>query len=276
MKGRTACPKCKQQFVLDVPEKSKEYNVVCPKCKNKFTIKPSTCDTTKEEVCNWEEHGEPRKTILSSIKPRTDKPMIAAILLALVFAIGMTTAALSETFINSTSAIFDNAGYKGTVEITIIDTHNNSLDSVIISFQNTSSSIINYRDGNYTIQNVTLGISEFEFSHEGFKTLNTEILVTPFITSTLNIKMEAGKGEINEPFSIFGCFTILVIFSIFALLGSISCLRRRNLDIAGVGSIIGIFSFGFFMIGSILSIVAFIIILISKKEFENGKKGKIF
>ena len=30
------------------------------------------------------------------------------------------------------------------------------------------------------------------------------------------------------------------------------------------------------MIGSILSIIAFIIIIISKEEFENGKKGKIF
>ena len=66
------------------------------------------------------------------------------------------------------------------------------------------------------------------------------------------------------------------IFSIFALMGAITCFKRQHLDVASVGSLIGIFSFGFFFIGSILSIIAFVLIMKSREEFENGKKGKIF
>ena len=61
-----------------------------------------------------------------------------------------------------------------------------------------------------------------------------------------------------------------------ALFAAIVCLRRIHFDVAFVGSFLGIFSFGFFLIGSILSIIALVIIWFSKEEFKNGKKGKIF
>ena len=47
-------------------------------------------------------------------------------------------------------------------------------------------------------------------------------------------------------------------------------------DVAVVGALLGIFSFGFFLLGSILSIISLFLILSSKEEFENGKKGKSF
>ena len=65
MKGRITCPKCKNEFFLDLPEKDK-HEVVCPKCDNKFSIQKCDDSETFEE-CSWEEHGEPRKTVLSSI-----------------------------------------------------------------------------------------------------------------------------------------------------------------------------------------------------------------
>ena len=274
MKGRTACPKCKHEFVLDVPEDSKKHQATCPKCKNKFTIVPSSCELAEGEECYWEEHGEPRKTILSSIKPRTDKPMIAAILLAAVFALGLTTAVYSETFLESSSEMLSSVGFRGTVDLYITDISNNTLDDVDVKIGNIY--LQNYGNGSYSAENISLGIKQVEFSIPEYKKLTREILVTPFITSTHNIKMEEGDDEEIIPFDTFGCSIILVIFSVFALLGTITCLRRRNLDIAGVGSILGIFSFGFLMIGSILSIIAFILIMMSKEEFEDGKAGKIF
>jgi hypothetical protein len=84
--------------------------------------------------------------------------------------------------------------------------------------------------------------------------------------------VDADKVEFDSS----GCTFILAIFSIFALVGVVACLKRRNLDAAIVGSLIGIFSFGFFFIGSIISIIACILIWKSKEEFENGNKGKIF
>ena len=80
----------------------------------------------------------------------------------------------------------------------------------------------------------------------------------------------------NTDFNNTVCTIILIIFSFFALLGTILCLKRQHLDIAYAGSLLGIFSFGFFFIGSILCIIAFVLIRKSKDEFENGKKGRIF
>ena len=66
MKGRTTCPKCTHEFVLDAPKGYKKHRVVCPKCKHKFTIQPPLDDLKKDNDCLWQEYGEPRKTILSS------------------------------------------------------------------------------------------------------------------------------------------------------------------------------------------------------------------
>ena len=95
MKARTICPKCKHEFVMDAPDDSETCEVSCPKCSHKFEIKQASSDeseSTKE--CGWEEHGEPRKTILSSLKPHTNKPMIASFLLLASCVLGVFTAVL--------------------------------------------------------------------------------------------------------------------------------------------------------------------------------------
>ena len=69
---------------------------------------------------------------------------------------------------------------------------------------------------------------------------------------------------------------IILIFSIFALIGAIACIQRKHFDVAVVGCFLSIFSFGFFMIGSVLAIIALIFIYKSKEEFDDGKKGKFF
>ena len=80
MKGRTRCPECKHEFVLDIPDTDKKHEAVCPNCETKFTLRRKVESDETENGCYWEEHGEPRKTILSSIKPHTNKPKIIAIL----------------------------------------------------------------------------------------------------------------------------------------------------------------------------------------------------
>ena len=73
MKGRTTCPQCKHEFVLDVPDNSKKYEASCPKCKNKFTIKTESCDPDSGEECYWEDsfiasNGVIHKEIIDKIK----------------------------------------------------------------------------------------------------------------------------------------------------------------------------------------------------------------
>jgi len=274
MKGKTTCPECKHEFVLDVPDDRDKHDAVCPKCSHKFTIKTKSYKGKPEEECSWEEHGEPRKTILSSIKPLTRKPAIAAILLAAVFALGITTVAFSETFVETSLEVLSNTGMTGTVEFYVIDQSNETLEDVEITIVGVSGTT-NER-GTYILENVTLGIQNVELSLSEYKTQTWEILVMPVARSYHKITMEEGTGEDHTTFDTLGCSIILAIFSVFALLGSLSCLRRRNLDVAIAGSVIGIFVFGFFMIGSLLSIIALIMIIRSREEFENGKKGKVF
>jgi len=185
------CPKCKKEFNLDLPKKEKKHEVVCPSCDNKFTIKTDHSTTKSKDEFVWIEHGEPRKTILSSIKPRTNRPMIAAILLTCVFIIGITTAVFIDFLI--------------------------PIMSYVGSFMD-------------------------------------------FLKDNLNI----------------GYPIIIVIFSVFALPAVFACIKRKHFNLAFFSSFITIFSFGFFFIGSILSIIAFVLIFVSRDEFEDEKKGKIF
>jgi hypothetical protein len=80
MKGKTTCPQCKHKFVMDVPDDSDTHTIKCPQCNHLFAIK-RTCHEKPDDECGWEEYGEPRKTILSSIRKKTSKPIITSFLL---------------------------------------------------------------------------------------------------------------------------------------------------------------------------------------------------
>ncbi len=90
MKGKTICPKCSVEFVADIPEGKDTHIVTCPKCKQTFTIK-RICKDEEKKDCGWEEHGEPRKTILSSLKHNSNKPMFASFFLLAVGILGLFT-----------------------------------------------------------------------------------------------------------------------------------------------------------------------------------------
>lgn len=273
MKGRTTCPRCNHEFLLDTPKDSEQYKTICPKCNCNFAIKKTSDELKAEEECAWEEHGEPRKTILSSIKPRTDKPMIAAIILICVFILGISSAVFSETFISSPLNVLSDTGLTGTVEFMIIDQSNNSLENVSIIIDEISGKTND--NGGYSVKNISLGINEAEIQITENKTLTVEILVTPLINSYNEIIVDEDSNKFI-PYETTGCSIILLIFSVIALLGAVASFKRQHFDVAVAGALLGIFSFGFFMVGSILSLISMFIILYSKEEFENGKKGKSF
>ena len=274
MKGKTVCPNCKENFMVDLPKDDKKHKVTCPNCKCLFDVKMGSKATSSKE-CSWEEYGEPRKTILSSIKHETIKPFIAIILLIIIFSVGITTAVFSEAFIETSMQTASTAGLTGEVKIHITDQDNNSLEQITILLN--GDVVEHQNNGSYYIDNIEPGIQTIQFSGSGFKTQKIEILIIPLITSEQTIKMQEGAGSDDTVyFDNLGCSIILVIFSIFALIALVACIKRQHFDLAVVGSFLAIFSFGFFFIGSILSIIAFVLIIISRDEFQNGDKGKIF
>lgn len=275
LKGRTTCPMCSKDFILDLPKDDKKHSIVCPNCKHKYFVVPKCDDKNLKDECSWEEHGEPRKTVLSSIKPKTNRPSIAAILLICVFSIGLATTVFSETFIETSLDVASGLGLSGTVEIYITNQSNSSLTDVSITLNN---DIIEHKnDGYYYKTKVEPGLQIIELRKQEYKTQEIEILVTPFFNTNIEIQMEEGTGNIEDmKFDTIGCSIILAIFSAFALFAMLACLKRQHVDVALAGSFFGIFSFGFFLIGSILSIIALIIVIRSRDEFRDGSKGKIF
>ena len=275
MKGRTSCPKCQHEYILDLPKDYKKHEVVCPKCGHKYFVKPK-CKSDKTDMeCSWEEHGEPRKTILSSMIPKTKKPQIAAILLVCVFSIGIATTVFSETFIETSLDVASGMGLKGEVELVITNQTNMSIDDAIVTLND--KTLTCQGDGIYKITEVELGIQNIEVEKSGYKSQKAEILVTPFLKTETKIELKEGIGKNDDVFfGTVGCSIIIAIFSTFALFAMIACIKRRHVDVALAGSFIAIFSFGFFLIGFVLSIISFILIYISRDEFKDGSKGKIF
>ena len=274
MKGRITCPKCEHKFVLDLEKDKEKYSVKCPNCNHNFNVKIKCKDENKEE-CDWQEHGEPRKTVLSSIKPRTNKPIIATIILVVIFSIGISTAAFSEAFIESTFDIISFGGGTGTVEIKLSNQNNQSIENATIILD---GMIINKSsNGIYNKNNVELGIQDITIQKEGYNKIKTEIIIIPFIKSESKFILQNNTGAVKKTeFDSFGCSLILGIFSLFSLFAIITCIKREHLDVAIASCLLGAFSFGFFFIGTILSIIAFIFIWKSRDEFKNGEKGKIF
>ena len=63
------------------------------------------------------------------------------------------------------------------------------------------------------------------------------------------------------------CGIIFLVFALLAMLGGIMSIKRKSFGFAIVGAIFGIFTLGPYALGSILSIVALVLILLSKDEF---------
>lgn len=74
-----------------------------------------------------------------------------------------------------------------------------------------------------------------------------------------------GMGELADILKI--CGIIFIIFGILVIVGAISAITKKSWGLALVGSIIGIFTLGYYLTGTLLSIVALILIAISKDEF---------
>ncbi|HEC72187.1 MAG TPA: hypothetical protein ENI36_01120 [Thermoplasmatales archaeon] len=285
MKGKTTCPKCKTSFVLEIPDDISDiYEATCPKCNHKFKLKLVKKD--KDHV--WEEVGEPRKAILSSIRDRTNKPMIAGVLLIVVFISAIITSSslliaieplkTNEEFLNS---IFASLG-EVTLEGKVLDNITKQpIKNVTISVVGTNISVFS-ENGTFELKNIPVGYRTLNISTSGYKTLHAKIFLLKNLFSEGKIKKEfyLDKGSGVEGIEEAGllnllvkswyiCSILIIIFAILALLGAIACFLRKYIIVAILGSIFGIFTFGIIFIGPVCSIIALIIILFSREEFKN-------
>jgi len=85
------------------------------------------------------------------------------------------------------------------------------------------------------------------------------------VGSALASFMPVGGGLVQT--IILVCGGIEIVFGILMLLGGVMAIRRKMWALALVGAILGLFTFGWYGLSSILSLVAIIILAIAKKEF---------
>lgn len=70
------------------------------------------------------------------------------------------------------------------------------------------------------------------------------------------------------------CGALMLIFGLFLLLGGIFAIKRVHWMISLTGSILGIFTIGPMFAGSIMSLIALVLLFLAKDEFK-GKGDKL-
>ena len=66
------------------------------------------------------------------------------------------------------------------------------------------------------------------------------------------------------------CGILIIVFSMFALLGGVMAVQRKMWGLALVGGILGLFAIGPFFLASLLSLIGLILVGISKDDFEGA------
>lgn len=250
-----------------------QETVTCPFCSYE-----KECHILDFDECAWEERSEGRKTILNSMKPRTYKPIIASLLLITVVIIGFSSAIFPEVYLQTPLDILFAAGFTGTITITIQNQSGIPLENMYIWVDSLSKNMTNAK-GTITIDKVPLGKQQIHVS----STLNSSGELIPFfflpIQSLYTITVINHSDNlriIDKSTNLVWCSGIVLLLSFVCMFGFIAAWKRQYFDVAIVGSIIGIGIIGFYFIGTILSVIVLVLLLKSKEEFEDGKKGKNF
>ena len=89
-----------------------------------------------------------------------------------------------------------------------------------------------------------------------------------FIAGTAASILSMIPGGIGAGMLLMICGVIGLIFAIFALIGGIVAFQKKYWGVALAGSILGLLSLGWFFLGSIFSLIALVLIAISRNEFH--------
>lgn len=216
-------------------------------------------------------------------RPPSGKPKIAGVMLIVVAILGF---AFAGTFffvgsmlgdLATQDDLFQDVEEKGIITGTVEYVNGTPVSGVSVSVVGKTAQATTDSSGDFTLKDVDMGTREILFEKAGHKTVRyTMFVVSGQQTEPLDIEMETGTGEVemNDSFTtgfltdiMAICAVAIAIISIFPLLGGIMALQGKSFGLAILGGIIGIFSIGF-VLGSILSIIALIMLFMSKEDFK--------
>jgi|GEM_PF-6979404 len=190
---------------------------------------------------------------------------------------------------------------------TVSNSESMPIDNVTVSVTGTHLYSITNSTGQYRLSGVPCGYREIKLEKDGFRTIiyRTQLkehdsdnfpnygndgenynydnltqgnaLIFDFTmtpgndTVTYGPSMHETNLYLNKASIWLGiCGTFTLISGIFSIIGGFYSMKRKRFGLAISGAILGIFGFGF-ALGTILSIVALFILLLSTNEFDNDK-----
>ena len=242
-------------------------------------------------------------------KPRrSSKPAIAGALLVTAGLLAIVMGGLFGTmfFTFGESGMFDSENWEdgvGGVQGYVIYQNASPVVGATITVVDSGQVAISNDTGYYRLIGAPSGWQDLKVEKEGYKTILQSVYIKNQGTwaeydwgdeSTADFQLQEGVGtirigpthDVDDDWErkgmkamenmVYVCMGTTIIFGAIAVIGGYLAFHRRHFPVVMVSSIFGMLSLGF-GIGSILSIVALIVLLLSHNEFDvkKGSSGKI-
>ena len=303
------CPSCGQSMKIKTSFGEK---VSCPACEDVFSIKDGQLEAKKEIVDREKEMkkekimgkiGDIKNTIkngntssnnleyenaINNFWNPDGNTAWAGIILVIVALLGFFAGGTYFMHWTEYETIVDDVGLVN-VQGVIQTDDGNPLENVEITLNGQNWTWTSNEQGRFYIYDVEGGIREITFNLENYEEQTQKIELEVGRINVVNAILEEGDCssdceyidktfEVDNPAEISLVLSVIIIlFSVVTLYGSIAALRKSDFSMALIGSIAGILSYGF-MLGSILSIVAMLMIFSDRDAFEsvlNTKKENL-
>lgn len=304
------CPSCGQSMKIKTSFGEK---ISCPACEDVFSIKDGQIEAKKELVESKKEMKKEKimgkigeiKNIVKGGKGASSRNFEyenainnfwnpdgntawAGIILVIVSLLGFFAGGTYFMHWTEYETIVDDVGLVNLEGVVQTD-EGNPLKDVEITMDGQNWTWTTNEQGRFYIYDVESGIREIIFNLENYEEQTQRVDLEVGRINVVNAILEEGSCgnnceyidktfEVDNPAEVSLVLSILIIlFSVITFYGSIAALRKSDFNMAAIGAIAGILSYGF-MIGSILSIVALLMIFSDRDAFEsvlNTKKEKV-
>ena len=209
----------------------------------------------------------------------------AMILLVLVFILGMSHGVNSllhgsEVVIESDVVMPDYVDIHGKI---IDNSTGRPIMDCKVTILETGQAALSNVDGQYFITNVKAGVHEISAEADGYIKEVKKVTVDPELLGIIDFALEGGAGVKNKDESVdmekdekaeINAFAIFIIlFAGFGLLGAVLVFKRNFFWVCVFCSFISLLSIGM-GVGIVLGLLALILVLVSRQEFEGTKITK--
>jgi hypothetical protein len=156
----------------------------------------------------------------------------------------------------------------------VIDVNGTALENVRVA--GGGQQVFSDGEGRYFLHNLTSGELKVTFFSPGFRTHSIWIDLRPAATNLLNAQLEPGDGRdvtdqrsnVARPWPPSAAQApVLAVMALMALMGAGAALLERHFRLALFGAVAGILSWGF-LLGSLLSLAALLLLLGDRERFE--------